>query len=94
MKGTSLRCSDVGCDSCTCSPRCITHVQKHRLWPNPYDHQDAEIVRLSALPTPSGSLRNALFSHHVLFPKAIEMMSRVFKSVSPVNNVEILSLCL
>ncbi|MPC63600.1 hypothetical protein E2C01_057699 [Portunus trituberculatus] len=29
-----------------------------------------------------------------LFSKATEMISRVFKSVSPGNNVEILSLCL
>ncbi|MPC35786.1 hypothetical protein E2C01_029221 [Portunus trituberculatus] len=29
-----------------------------------------------------------------LFSKATEMTSEVFKSVSPVNNVEILSLCL
>ena len=38
--------------------------------------------------------RNALLSHHDYFPKATKMISGVFKSVSPVNNVEILSICL
>ncbi|MPC91158.1 hypothetical protein E2C01_086177 [Portunus trituberculatus] len=38
--------------------------------------------------------RNALLSHHNYFSKATKMSSVVFKCVSPVNNLEILSLCL